>query len=113
MKGLLMKILIADDSKTNLAFTTHALTKLGHDVLPVTSGKQALESFKENSPDLVILDVVMEGMDGFETAAKIRAINTESWIPIIFLSANIDDESIRKGIDAGGDDYITKPFSEI
>ncbi|HSW93216.1 MAG TPA: EAL domain-containing protein [Gammaproteobacteria bacterium] len=108
-----MKILIADDSKTNLAFTTHALTTLGHTVLPVTSGAEALQSFQKNAPDLVILDVVMEGMDGFETATKIRAINTENWIPIIFLSANVDDESLKKGIDAGGDDYITKPFSEI
>jgi diguanylate cyclase (GGDEF)-like protein len=108
-----MKILIADDSKTNLAYTAHALTKLGHEVFPVTSGKDAIESFEKNAPDLIILDVVMEGMDGFETAAKIRSINTENWIPIIFLSASVDDESIKKGIDAGGDDYITKPFSEI
>lgn len=108
-----MKILLADDSKTNLAFTTNSLTKLGHDVIAVTSGKQALEAFKENHPDLVILDVVMEGMDGFETASKIRAIDTKNWIPIIFLSGNVDDESIKQGIDAGGDDYITKPFSEI
>ncbi len=108
-----MKILIADDSKTNLVFTTSCLEKLGHEVLPVDSGQKALEVFKESHPDLVILDVVMEGMDGFETASKIRAINTTDWIPIIFLSANVDDESIKKGIDAGGDDYITKPFSEI
>lgn len=108
-----MKILLADDSRTNLVFTTECLTKLGHEVVSVTSGKQALVAFQENHPDLVILDVVMEGMDGFETAKRIRAENTESWIPIIFLSANVDDESIKEGIDAGGDDYITKPFSEI
>jgi len=107
-----MKILLADDSKTNLAFTTNCLIKLGHEVIPVTSGLQALEAFKQTPPDLVILDVVMEGVNGFETAKKIREVNTKNWIPIIFLSANVDDESIKEGIDAGGDDYITKPFSE-
>ncbi len=108
-----MKILLADDSKTNLVFTTSSLTKLGHDVTPVSSGQQALEAFEKDRFDLVILDVVMEGMSGFETASKIREFDTKNWIPIIFLSANVDDESIKQGIDAGGDDYITKPFSEI
>lgn len=108
-----MKILIADDSKTNLVFIANSLKKLGHEVIPVASGKEALEIFQKDQPDLVILDVVMEGMDGFETAKQMRALNTENWIPIIFLSASVDDESIKRGIDAGGDDYITKPFSEI
>lgn len=108
-----MKILVADDSKTNLVIITDALTRLGHTVVPASSGKEAIEIFKHDRPDLVILDVVMEGMDGFECAKNIRAINIDDWIPIIFLSANVDDESISKGIDAGGDDYLTKPFSEI
>lgn len=108
-----MKILIADDSKTNLALTTHALERLGHEVIGASNGKDAIAIFKKECPDLIILDVVMNGMDGFETAKKIRAVNTKNWIPIIFLSANVDDESIKKGIDSGGDDYLTKPFSEI
>lgn len=108
-----MKILVADDSKTNLAITTSSLEKLGHLVIPVTSGELAVQAFKNNPPDLVILDVVMDGMNGFETAKKLRTINIKNWIPIIFLSANVDDESIKQGIDAGGDDYLTKPFSEI
>lgn len=108
-----MKILVADDSKTNLIFTNRLLTQMGHEVTAVSSGPQALEAFEKNHFDLIILDVVMEGMNGFETATKMREINVKNWIPIIFLSANVDDESIRQGIDAGGDDYITKPFSEI
>src|SRR5215204_5936753 len=108
-----MQILVADDSKTNLKLITSSLQQLGHDVVPATSGQQAIESFKLSRPDLIILDVVMEGMNGFECAKQIRAINPEDWIPIIFLSGSVDDESISKGIDAGGDDYLTKPFSEI
>lgn len=108
-----MKILVADDSKTNLALITASLQKLGHDVMTVMSGDDVLVVFKKQHPDLIILDVVMKEMDGFECAKKIRAIEGEDWIPIIFLSSSVDDISIAKGISAGGDDYLTKPFSEI
>ena len=108
-----MKILVADDSKATLAVITASLTDLGHTVFPAASGLEAIEIFKLQHPDLIILDVVMEGIDGFETAKRIRAIDVNEWIPIIFLSAIVDDNSIAKGIDAGGDDYLTKPYSDI
>lgn len=108
-----VKILVADDSKTNLAIITTSLLRLGHQVIAAKNGKEAIEQFLREPPDLIILDVVMEGMDGFECATKLREINSQDWIPIIFLSASVDDVSIAKGINAGGDDYITKPFSEI
>lgn len=108
-----MRILVADDSKTMLARTTESLKKMGHEVISVSSGKEAVAAFRSEKPDLIILDVMMEEMDGFECANEIRSIDSEDWIPIIFLSASVDDESIAKGIDAGGDDYLTKPFSEV
>ncbi len=108
-----MNILLADDSKTNLALTAAALRKLGHSVVEAASGEMAIEEFQKARPDLVILDVMMEGMDGFECARELRQIDSEDWIPIIFLSASVDDSSIAQGIDSGGDDYLTKPFSEI
>ncbi|MBV9575814.1 MAG: EAL domain-containing protein [Gammaproteobacteria bacterium] len=108
-----MKILVADDSKTNLALITSSLQRLGHQVIAAKNGKEAIEQFIKEPPDLIILDVVMEEMDGFECATRLREINSQEWIPIIFLSASVDDTSIAKGINAGGDDYITKPFSEI
>lgn len=108
-----MKIIVADDSKTNLVLITGFLEKLGHSVVALTSGEDAIEAFNKDHPDLVILDVAMQGIGGFECARRLRAFNTEVWIPIIFLSANVDDESVATGIDAGGDDYLTKPFSEI
>lgn len=108
-----MKILVADDSKTSLALIASSIQKLGHEVITAENGQQALEIYQTNKLDLIILDVMMAVMDGFECARKIRAISNESWIPIIFLSASVDDESIAKGIDSGGDDYLTKPVSEI
>ncbi len=108
-----MKILVADDSKTNLAILINSLTKLGHEVIAANNGLEAIQYFKKQRPDLVILDVVMEEMDGFECAKHIREFNTDDWIPIIFLSGAVDDENISKGINAGGDDYLTKPFSEV
>lgn len=108
-----MEILVADDSKVNLTLLSASLKKLGHEVLEAQSGEEAIKLFEKKNPDLVILDVVMSEMDGFECAKKIRALCREDWIPIIFLSASVDDESISKGIDAGGDDYLSKPFSEI
>ncbi len=108
-----MRILVADDSKTNLAILVDSLHHLGHEVIAAQSGAEAIQLFTEQRPDLVILDVVMDHMDGFECAKRIRELNTEDWIPIIFLSGAVDDENIAKGINAGGDDYITKPFSDI
>jgi diguanylate cyclase (GGDEF)-like protein len=108
-----MKILVADDSKTSLAILTGSLKKLGHEIIGATSGKEAIELFTETQPDLIILDVLMQHMSGFECAKKLRALNTDIWVPIIFLSSAADDRSISQGIDAGGDDYLTKPFSDI
>jgi len=108
-----VKILIADDSRTNVALLSNALHKLGHEVVAASSGREAVALFQLQRPDLLILDVMMENMDGFECARQIRALDSDDWIPIIFLSASVDDASIAKGIDAGGDDYLAKPFSEI
>ncbi len=108
-----VKILVADDSLTFLSMISESLTHLGHEVIQASNGDEVLTLFQTSQPDLVILDVVMGGMGGFECARLIRQISPDDWIPIIFLSSSITDESIAKGIDAGGDDYLTKPCSDI
>jgi len=108
-----MKILVADDSRTSLAILTASLQELGHTVTGTHSGEEAIEAFTRDRPDLIILDVLMGGMNGFECAKQIRSLDSNEWIPLIFLSGNLDDASIAAGIDAGGDDYLTKPFSDI
>lgn len=108
-----MKILVADDSRTFLELITNSLITLGHDVTSVNSGEEAIKEFQISPPDLVILDVNMSGMNGFDCARQIRKISHDDWIPIIFLSALVNDESIAQGIEAGGDDYLTKPYSDV
>ena len=110
-----VKILIVDDSKTALLTTSHYLKKLGHDVVATANPLEAESLFINESPDLVILDVMMDALSGYDCARQIREAQKDNtgWIPIIFLSAEVDDTAIHKGIDAGGDDYLTKPFSEL
>jgi diguanylate cyclase (GGDEF)-like protein len=108
-----VKVLVADDSEINLMLISLVLKEQGHEIITVTNGQEAIEVFKRRRPDLVIMDVVMEGMDGFECARTMRSIRRDDWIPIIFLSNSVDDSSLAKGIDAGGDDYLAKPFSKI
>ncbi|MFQ5658924.1 MAG: diguanylate cyclase domain-containing protein [Gammaproteobacteria bacterium] len=108
-----MKILVAEDSPTLLMTITLYIEQEGHAVLQAKNGKEALELYKKEAPDLVILDIMMPGMDGFESAKCIRAECGDDWIPIIFLSGMIRDEDIARGIEAGGDDYLTKPVSKI
>lgn len=84
------------------------LKKMGHDVIIGENGEQAVELFKKNQPDLILLDVIMPIMNGHEVTRKIRNMSDE-WIPIIFLSAKAKADDIAAGIEAGGDDYLTKP----
>lgn len=109
-----MKILVCDDSSINRQLIGAYLKKMDHSAIFANDGKQAIELFNESSPDLVLIDVEMPEMDGYEATRAIRRSSNEysQWTPIIFLSSHIDDESIVKGIDAGGDDYLTKPVSE-
>ncbi|MCH9770378.1 MAG: diguanylate cyclase [Gammaproteobacteria bacterium] len=110
-----MKILSVDDSKTSLFLLKSYLEKMGHTVIQSDDPFNSIQLFRDCNPDLVVLDVMMEGMNGYECARQIREINCSDndWVPIIFLSALVDDASVAEGIEAGGDDYLLKPFSEI
>jgi diguanylate cyclase (GGDEF)-like protein len=109
-----MNILITDDSRTQRVALTDYLRKMGHTVTEAHDGKKAIELFSTSNPDLIVLDVEMPGMSGFETAKKIRALGGDhGWIPIIFLSSNIRDQDVATGIEAGGDDYLAKPVSPV
>ena len=103
-----MKILLVDDTRTDRLIMMAYLNKLGHEVVCGEDGQQAIRLYKSERPDLVIMDVIMPVMDGHQAATRIRE-NDDTWIPIIFLSARVDPEDIARGIDAGGDDYLTKP----
>jgi two-component system alkaline phosphatase synthesis response regulator PhoP len=102
------KILIADDEQHILDTVRAYLKEGGFQVIAARDGREALFTFRHEQPDLVILDVMMPEMDGWESA---RLIRRESDVPIIFLTARVDDVDQITGLEIGADEYITKPFS--
>jgi two-component system, HptB-dependent secretion and biofilm response regulator len=108
-----MKVLAVDDNRTNLHILQVFLKKLGHDVILAENGAEAIRQFTAEAPDLILLDIMMPIMDGFEAARRIKAMNQDRWTPIIFLSALNRDENLVEGLDAGADDYLTKPINFV
>ena len=104
-------ILIVDDNPNNVQLLKAVLTMRGFHILVAKNGFQALEKIKEELPDLILLDIMMPGMDGFETCKKIKEQPHSTTIPIIFLTAKSHIDDIIKGFELGAVDYITKPFS--
>jgi diguanylate cyclase (GGDEF)-like protein len=107
-----MKILLADDTPTELKLISSYLKKMGHEVIGVNNGREAVEVYSKEDVDLVLMDAIMPVLDGYKAAQEIRQ-RKDGWVPIIFLSARTDPEDIAAGIEAGGDDYITKPVNEV
>jgi diguanylate cyclase (GGDEF)-like protein len=108
-----MKILIVDDSPTSRAALRSLLERMKHSVVEADDGKKGLEMYQRDRPDLVLIDVVMPVMDGYEAARRMRATGTDEWVPIIFLSSKEDDQDLERAIESGGDDYLVKPVSFV
>ncbi|MEC4803340.1 MAG: response regulator [Jaaginema sp. PMC 1079.18] len=106
-------ILVVDDTIANLEVITDTLTSDYYSVSAVTSGQRALKQLQRQIPDLILLDVQMPDMDGFETCRRIKANPATASIPLIFITALADNDSIAQGFAAGAVDYITKPFREV
>ena len=103
-------ILIVDDVPANLQVLTGMLDDRGYLTRPVTSGKMALQAAQNDPPDLVLLDITMPGMDGYEVCARMKADEKLKDIPVIFISALHETLDKVKGFGVGGLDYVTKPF---
>lgn len=101
-------ILLVDDDRSLLELLGDYLRRSGHQVMAVGSGHEGIRAVGEVAPDLVLLDVTMPGLDGWQVLARIRA---ESSVPVIMLTARGDEPEILRGFAAGADDYVTKPFS--
>ena len=108
-----MKILIAEDSRSLMLTTSVVIRQTGNEVLQAFNGTEALSIYEQDPPDLILLDVEMPGLTGFEVAEKIRSQKSEKWIPIIFLTSHKDEDYLTKGLDIGGDDYLIKPVSSV
>lgn len=105
-------VLVVDDNVKNIQVVGTILTQEGFEVIPATSGLQALQRMEARPPDLVLLDVLMPDMDGFEVCRRLRENPETSSLPVIFVSAANDTGAIVRGLKAGGVDYITKPFNK-
>lgn len=107
-----VRILLVDDTPTNLAVLSESIQDQGWVTLFATDGETAIEQAEYAKPDLILLDVMMPGIDGFETCARLKAIPSMSDIPIIFMTALSDTVDKVKGLKLGAVDYITKPFQQ-
>lgn len=103
-------ILIVDDDPINLKVLQGVLKETGYKILVANSGERALYQVQHQPPDLILLDVLMSGLDGFETCRQLKQDPTVAGIPVIFMTALSDVESKVRGFESGGVDYITKPF---
>jgi len=103
-------VLVVDDVPDNLSVLHDALDESGYTVLVATSGEQALARAAQALPDIVLLDAMMPGMDGFEVARRLKADPRTAHIPIVFMTGLTDTEHLVAALDAGGVDYVTKPI---
>jgi two-component system KDP operon response regulator KdpE len=102
------KVLVVDDDRTLLRFLEEYIRALKYDVISASGGAEAIRLAYSHQPDLVVMDVMMPGMDGWETTTRLREMSD---VPIILLTAKSSEEDKLRGFELGIDDYITKPFS--
>ncbi|HEX7051432.1 MAG TPA: PleD family two-component system response regulator [Longimicrobiales bacterium] len=109
------RILVVDDEPDNLEILATRLRYRGYEVEEATRGEEALERVEQNPPDLILLDIMMPGLDGYEVTRRIKSNPALPFIPIILVTARVSTQDKVAGLDAGADDYLTKPidFAEL
>ncbi|KZB70008.1 MULTISPECIES: response regulator [Thalassospira] len=105
------KVLIAEDEETIVESLSFLMEKEGYDVRVATDGQTAISMIARDAPDMVLLDVMMPGCDGFEVVRAVRSDANTKLIPIMMLTAKTREVDRRKGLELGVDDFVTKPFS--
>ena len=104
-------VLVADDDPDILSLVTLRLERDGYEVIGAPDGERAVEKALERTPDLALIDVSMPKLDGYEVTEWLRQHEPTSATPIILLTARVQDSDVARGIEAGADDYVKKPFS--
>ncbi|QXH79587.1 fused response regulator/phosphatase [Pseudomonas salmasensis] len=108
-----LTILIAEDSAADRLLLASIIRRQGHQVLTVSNGAEAIEVFARERPQLVLMDALMPIMDGFEAARQIKQLAGEALVPIIFLTSLRESEALAQCLDAGGDDFLPKPYNPL
>ncbi len=104
-------ILVADDEDDVRELVSYRLRRSGYGVVEAVDGEQALELARDRRPDLAVLDVMMPKLDGFELTRRLRAEETLKTLPIILLTASVQEADMSRAFEAGADDYLRKPFN--
>jgi DNA-binding response OmpR family regulator len=104
-------VLVADDDPDILSLVTLRLERDGYEVIGAPDGERGVEEALERTPDLALIDVSMPKLDGYEVTERLRQHEPTSATPIILLTARVQDSDVARGIEAGADDYVRKPFS--
>lgn len=105
------KVLIVDDEKDIVDLVAYNLARNGYETITAANGNEALDSAIKNTPDLIILDLMVPGIDGTEVARRLKADSRTAKIPIVMLTAKSEETDVVVGLTLGADDYVTKPFS--
>ena len=103
------RILVVDDNQANVEILRARLQANGYDVITAEDGEEALTATREQLPDLILLDIMMPKVDGIEVCRQLRADESLPYIPIIMVTAKSDSKDVVAALDAGGDEYLTKP----
>jgi DNA-binding response OmpR family regulator len=104
-------VLVADDDEDILELVSFRLERAGYEVVTARDGAAALATAQERRPDLAVLDVMMPGLNGYEVTQRLRADDATRDIPVILLTARVQEADVNRGFEAGADDYLRKPFS--
>jgi len=108
-----LTVLIADDNMTDRMLLSSIVRRQGHRVLTASDGQEAVDVFAERRPQLVLLDAMMPVLDGFEAARQIKELAGESLVPIIFLTSLTEEDALVRCLEAGGDDFLAKPYNQV
>jgi DNA-binding response OmpR family regulator len=104
-------VLVADDDPDILRLVAFRLERAGYDVVQATDGEEALRAATELEPDLAVLDVMMPKLTGYDVTRRIRETDATKRMPVILLTARVQETDVARGFEAGADDYLRKPFS--
>ncbi|MFL0797366.1 MAG: fused response regulator/phosphatase [Cellvibrionaceae bacterium] len=108
-----LRILIADDTATDRLILERIVSKQGHEVISASNGEEAVRLFQQEQPDIILMDVLMPVMDGRQATRQIKEMAGDVFVPIIFLTSLTDTESLVDCLEAGGDDFLSKPYSPV